>query len=147
MFYIAKNEDIIVGFGETREELLKTLTLKKYTTIIETETKYIDCGGFYLTEEEIKQKEIERIGNLTATKRVFALILNELGVDYLTQLKPLIESNPTAQLEWELCSELQRKNPLIDIMAEKMGISSTKVDKIFRYANNEIAAEELKEGE
>ena len=100
-----------------------------------------------LTEEEIKQREIERIGNLTATKRVFALILNELGIDYLTQLKPLIESNPAAQLEWELCSELQRKNPLIDIMAEKMGISSTKIDKIFRYANNEITAEELKEGE
>ena len=97
------------------------------------------------TQEEIKQKEIERIGNLTATKRVFALILNELGVDYLTQLKPLVESDKTAQLEWELCTELQRKNPLIDVMAEKIGITTEKIDKIFRYANNEITMEELKE--
>ena len=98
-----------------------------------------------LTQEEIKQKEIERIGNLTATKRVFALILNELGVDYLTQLKPLVESDKTAQLEWELCTELQRKNPLIDVMAQKIGITTEKIDKIFRYANNEITMEELKE--
>ena len=97
------------------------------------------------TQEEIKQKEIERIGNLTATKRVFALILNELGVDYLTQLKPLVESDKTAQLEWELCTELQRKNPLIDVMAQKIGITTEKIDKIFRYANNEITMEELKE--
>ena len=139
------DKSTIVGFGRTQEELLKTLTFKNYTNIVETEINYVDYGGSYLTEEEVNLKENERIGNLTATKRVFALILNELGIDYLTQLKPLIESNPAAQLEWELCSELQRKNPLIDIMAEKMGISSAKVDKIFRYANNEITAEELKE--
>ena len=92
----------------------------------------------------LEDKEKERIGNLTCTKRVFALMLQELGIDYITQLKPLIESNPQAQLEWELCVELQRNNPLLDIMAKEMNVTSEQLDKLFLYANGEIAIEEFK---
>ena len=92
----------------------------------------------------LEDKEKERIGNLTCTKRVFALMLQELGIDYITQLKPLIESNPKARLEWELCVELQRNNPLLDIMAKEMSITSEQLDKLFLYANNEITIEDFK---
>ena len=95
-------------------------------------------------EDEEAQKEQERVGKLTCTKRVFALMLQEMGVDYLTQLKPLIESNPQAQLEWELCVELERKNPLLDIMASQLGVTSEQLDGLFKYANGEITLEEFK---
>ena len=93
----------------------------------------------------LEDKEKERIGNLTCTKRVFALMLQELGIDYITQLKPLIESNPQAQLEWELCVELQRGNPLLDALAIELNITSENLDLIFKFANNEITEEKFTE--
>lgn len=95
------------------------------------------------TEEEIEEQKKEHIRSLTCTKRVFALMLQELGVDYLTQLKPLIESNPQAQLEWELCVELLRANPMLDLMANQLGITSEQLDRLFQYANGEITEEEF----
>ena len=101
----------------------------------------IEAWGY--TEEEIFLQERERVNGLKCTKRVFALMLQQMGVDYLTQLKPLIESNPQAQLEWELCVELERGNPLLDIMSGQLGISSEKLDAIFKLANNEMTQEEF----
>lgn len=85
-------------------------------------------------EEKLEQKEKEKIQNLTCTKRVFALILQEKGVGYST-LKELISENEQAQLEWDLCEKLERSNPLLDIMANKLGYSSTDIDNIFIQAN------------
>ena len=97
-------------------------------------------------EYEAKQeaKEKERIGNLKCTKRVFALMLQELGVDYITVLLPLIESNSQAKLEWDLCVELERKNPLLDIMAGQLGITPDQLDGLFKYANGELTLDEFK---
>lgn len=88
-------------------------------------------------DEEQAQKERERIGNLQVTKRVFMLGLQQLGITY-TQLKELIATNEQAQMEWDLCVELQRKNPLLDIMGAQLGVSSEILDYIFRKANGEI---------
>lgn len=87
-------------------------------------------------EEKQAQKERERIGNLTCTKRVFALILQEFGILY-SQLKELIATNEQAQLEWNLCVELERKNPLLDVMASQLGITPEQLDYIFQKANGE----------
>lgn len=94
-------------------------------------------------EKEQAQKEKERVANLKCTKRVFALMLQELGITY-TQLKELIATNEQAQLEWDLCVELERKNPLLDIMASQLGVTSEQLDGLFRYANGEITIEEFK---
>lgn len=95
-------------------------------------------------EKEAEEKELERISKLTCTKRIFALILEEIGIDYLTQLKPLIESNSKAQLEWDLCSVLERGNQLLDVMAAELNITSEILDGIFKLANKEISEEEFK---
>lgn len=87
-------------------------------------------------EAEQAQKESARIGALTLTKRVFALALQELGITY-TQLKALIATNEQAQLEWDLCVELERSNPLLDLMAAQMGITPEQLDYIFQKANGE----------
>ena len=87
-------------------------------------------------EEEQAEKERERIGELQITKRVFMLGLQQLGLTY-TQLKELIATNEQAQMEWDLCVELQRKNPLLDLMASQLGVSSQMLDYIFQKANGE----------
>lgn len=109
--------------------------------IEETET---ELQALWYTDEELEAKEKERIGNLTCTKRVFALMLQELGVDYITVLLPLIESNSQAKLEWDLCVELERKNPLLDVMAGQLGITPDQLDGLFKYANGEITLDEFK---
>lgn len=95
-----------------------------------------DLQAWGYTEEEKQEQERERIGNLQVTKRVFALALQQLGISY-SQLKELIASNEQAQLEWDLCVELQRKNPLLDVMAAQLGVTSDQLDYIFRKANGE----------
>lgn len=95
------------------------------------------------SEEEKDLEERERIAKLTCTKRVFALMLQELGISY-TMLKELIATNEQAQLEWDLCIELERANPLLDIMALQLGITSEQLDGLFRYANGELTIEEFR---
>lgn len=101
--------------------------------------------GYSLEQPEMTEEERKAlIGELKCTKRVFALMLQELGVDYLTVLLPLIESNSQAKLEWDLCVELERKNPLLDIMAGQLGITPEQLDGLFKYANGEITLDEFK---
>lgn len=89
------------------------------------------------TPEEIAERERQRILGLKCTKRVFALILQNMGVTY-SQLKTLIATSDQAQLEWDLCVELQRANPLLNTMAEQLGFTPEQVDNIFKIANGEI---------
>lgn len=89
-------------------------------------------------EEEEAEKEAERISHLKCTKRVLVLILEQLGFDYFEQIEPLINSNRQAKLEWELCVELERSNPLLNVIGAQLGISSQQIDAIFKYANGEI---------
>ena len=101
----------------------------------------LEAWGY--TEEEKEKQENERIGNLQCTKRVFVLMLEQLGLDYFEQLEPAIKANRQAKLEWELCVELQRKNPLLDQLALQFGITSKQLDDLFRFANGEITQEEF----
>ena len=96
-------------------------------------------------EEEKARREAERISHLRCTKRVLALILEQLDIPY-SRLKALIDSNERAQLEWDLCVELERSNPLINIIGAELGLSSVDIDNIFKYANGEINTIQ-KEGE
>lgn len=92
----------------------------------------------HYTEEELKQIEAERIANLTCTKRVLVMMLEELGLDYYEQIEPLIKNNRDARLQWELCEKLERKNELLDVIGLQLGISSEQLDRLFKYANGEV---------
>ena len=92
------------------------------------------------TEEykEIKRREEEeRIAKLKCTKRVLVLMLEELGKDYYNDILPLIEANRQARLEWDLCVELERSNPLINVIGAQLDISPEQIDILFKYANGE----------
>lgn len=56
---------------------------------------------------------------------------------HILNLKQLITSSEQAQLEWELCERLYRFNPLLDVMASQIGITSEQLDMIFKKANGE----------
>ena len=88
------------------------------------------------TDKEKAEAEKERIGRLKVTKRVFAIALQQLGITY-SQLKALIATNEQAEMEWDLCVELERKNPLLDTMAAQLDVSPAMLDYIFRRANGE----------
>ena len=141
---IQERADFIVEYNHNKGLKIEETDLAMYALeaweLLEGDN-IIDNTEAWQAEQE--QKERERIGNLKCTKRVFALMLQELGVSY-TQLKELIATNEQAQLEWDLCVELERKNPLLDIMALQLDITPVQLDNLFRYANNEITIEEFK---
>lgn len=123
------------------QEKFETSTIDEW---VETDEEYIlnsELTEYILKNEtweaEQAQKERERIEQLTMTKRIFALLLKEYGITY-SQLKELIATNEDAQLEWDLCGELLRSNPLLDIMAAKMDITPKQLDDMFKYANGEL---------
>ena len=127
--------------GGVQQEIINVeVDEELYNKAKETPDLYILVNGEVIQdpdyEEKQAQKERERIGNLQVTKRVFALGLQQMGISY-NQLKELIATNEQAQLEWELCVELERKNPLIDIMGAQLGVTPEQIDYIFRKANGE----------
>ena len=140
--WIAKNNDLIILAARTKKELQNSLGLMVYTSIESTEEDYILYNGEYLTQAQVDEKEAERISHLQCTKRVFTLMLQQLGIKY-TQLKTLIATNEQAQLEWDLCVELERSNPLLDVMGAELGITPKQLDDLFKYANGEITQEEF----
>ena len=112
-----------------------------------TEDEYVLDGEEYVLkdeawEEKQAQAERERIAKLTCTKRVFALMLQELGISY-TMLKQLIATNEQAQLEWDLSVQLERGNPLIDIFGEQLGVTREQIDILFKVANGEATVGDL----
>ena len=125
---------------EQRMEFIVEQNLNNGYEIRETEFA-LEAWGY--TEEEEEEEEEERIGNLQCTKRVFVLMLEQLGLDYFEQLEPVINANRQAKLEWELCVELQRKNPLLDQLALQFGITPKQLDDLFKFANGEITQEEF----
>ena len=94
-------------------------------------------------EAEKQAEEEERISHLQCTKRVFVLMIEQLGFDYFEQIEPLINSNRQAKLEWELCVELERSNPLLDLLGGQLGVTHEQLNKLFQYANGEITLEEF----
>lgn len=95
------------------------------------------------TEEEKEAEEEARISHLKCTKRVFVLMIEQMGFDYFEQIEPLINNNRQAKLEWELCVELERSNPLLDLLGAQLGVTHNQLNKLFQYANGEITLEEF----
>lgn len=115
--------------------------------ILEDDLFYIVQDGQLIEnpnyEEQKAAIERERIDNLQCTKRVFVLMLEQLGLDYFEQIEPAINANRSAKLEWNLCVELQRKNPLLDQLAGQFEVTSKQLDDLFKYANGEITQKEF----
>lgn len=147
MFYEVKDNELYewadYKFSNSCKEI-QDITMEEYNEepykLIISEGELIPNPDY---EQEKERRERERISHLRCTKRVFVLILEQMGLDYFEQIEPLINSNRQAKLEWELCVELERNNPLLDVIGEELGVSSEQLDNVFKYANGEIPTLEV----
>lgn len=140
--FIAKNNDLIVLANNSRAELERQLQFMVYTSIEETETEYQLYDGEYLTEEEIQQKEAERIAQLHMTRGdVFRGLLLAKGVTR-QQLRALIEQMPEetqeqmiakeyALIDFDEALDFYRGVALIDTVGLQLGISAEQMTRFF----------------
>ena len=127
-FVVAHNHNNGLLIEETEEALFALTPTEKLVdgVVVDNTEEY---------EKEQQRLEKERIGSLSVTKRVLALALEEMGISY-AQLKEVIASNERAQLEWDLCVVVERSNPLLDSMAELLGVTGAQLDAIFVEVNS-----------
>lgn len=135
--FIAKKDGLIVQAKVTREELEQALQLMVYDSVEETDVDYKLYEGSYLTDEEVAQKETERIALLKLTAAdVERGIYQALGMDFddvvakVEQIQP--EGLDIKALKIELkANNFYRGNPYIDTIGTLLGLTSKQLDEFF----------------
>ena len=129
--YIAKQNDLIVLTGDSREALEKATLLMPNITIEETNIEYVNVGGKYVTPEVAIEKEKERVAMLKMTPRDFLLAITNMGVEW-TAIKALMDSNPQVAIELQFCNNVYRGNPLLDQLCGQFNVTSEQLDELFK---------------
>lgn len=130
--FIAKNNDLIILAKNSREELENALKFMNYTSIVETDKNYQLYEGEYLTDEQVAQKQQEKINKLSLTKReVFLALYKDKGITP-EQIKEQI-TDPQALIEFEYANDYYRGNPLIDQIGQMLGYSSEDLNYLFEH--------------
>ena len=129
--YIARQNDLIVLTGDSREALEKATLLMPDITIEETDIEYVNVGGKYVTPEVAIEKEKERVAMLKMTPRDFLLAITNMGVEW-TAIKALMDSNPQVAIELQFCNNVYRGNPLLDQLCGQFNVTSEQLDELFK---------------
>ena len=129
--FIAKQNDLIVLTGDSREALEKATLLMPNITIEETNIEYVNVGGKYVTPEVAIEKEKERVAMLKMTPRDFLLAITNMGVEW-TAIKALMDSNPQVAIELQFCNNVYRGNPLLDQLCGQFNVTSEQLDELFK---------------
>ena len=129
--FIAKQNDLIVLTGDSREALEKATLLMPNITIEETDIEYVNVGGKYVTPEVAIEKEKERVAMLKMTPRDFLLAITNMGVEW-TAIKTLMDSNPQVAIELQFCNNVYRGNPLLDQLCGQFNVTSEQLDELFK---------------
>ena len=129
--FIAKQNDLIVLTGDSRESLEKATLLMPNITIEETDIEYVNVGGKYVTPEVAIEKEKERVAMLKMTPRDFLLAITNMGVEW-TAIKALMDSNPQVAIELQFCNNVYRGNPLLDQLCGQFNVTSEQLDELFK---------------
>ena len=143
--FIAKHNDLIVLAKNTREELEQALQLMVYDTIEEVPEKLQLVNGKYVTEQEAKQIERDKINSLSMTPLDFIKALEKFaGITY-AQVKELCDTYPEIDRELRFCQNVYRNNPMFSQEAlaqlpEAFRLTDEQIDNLF------IAVDNLKNG-
>lgn len=129
--YIARQNDLIVLTGDSREALEKATLLMPDITIEKTDIEYVNVGGEYVTPEVAIEKEKERVAMLKMTPRDFLLAITNMGVEW-TAIKALMDSNPQVAIELQFCNNVYRGNPLLDQLCGQFNVTSEQLDELFK---------------
>lgn len=94
-------------------------------------------------EQEQAQKEAERVGNLTMTALDFIGVLEHYGLDYATQIKPFLESQPDLDKQLKYCQNVYCKvaKSVMPITVGDITITAEMVENAFKIKNGEIQSE------
>ena len=136
--YIAKDNDLIVLARNTREELEQALQFMAYTSIEETEVEYELYNGSYLTKEEIRVKERERLDGLKMTRGdVFEALILARGLTK-PQIRAMIEQAELDDItkalylnRFDEALSFFRGHPVFDFIGNMLNITSTQMDDFF----------------
>ena len=129
--FIAKQNDLIVSTGDSREALEKATLLMPNITIEKTDIEYVNVGGKYVAPEVAIEKEKERVAMLKMTPRDFLLAITNMGVEW-TAIKALMDSNPQVAIELQFCNNVYRGNPLLDQLCGQFNVTSEQLDELFK---------------
>lgn len=129
--FIARQNNLIVLTGDSREVLEKATLLMPNITIEETDIDYQNVGGKYVTPEVAIEKEKERVAMLKMTPRDFLLAITNMGVEW-TAIKALMDSNPQVAIELQFCNNVYRGNPLLDQLCGQFNVTSEQLDELFK---------------
>lgn len=143
--FIAKYNDLIVLAKNTREELEQALQFMVYDTIEEISEKLQLVNGKYITEQEAKQIERDKINRLSMTPLDFIKALEKFaGITY-AQVKELCDTYPEIDRELRFCQNVYRNNPMFSQEAlaqlpEAFRLTDKQIDDLF------IAVDNMKKG-
>lgn len=98
--------------------------------------KYIVVDGELVLnpnwEEEKARRERERLNQLSLTKReVFLALYQDKGITP-EQIKAQL-TEPEALIEFEYANDYFRGNPLIDLIGQSLGYTSSQLDYLFEH--------------
>ena len=113
---------------EERENFIVEYNHNQGYEIKETET---ELQAWSYSDEEIAEQKKKILMMSNMTKLDFVNALEPFGVNYYEHIVPLLESNPEAKKQWDLCERVYRFNPLLDELAKGFGITPNQLDKIF----------------
>ena len=139
--FIAKHNDLIVLAKNTREELEQALQFMVYDTIEEISEKLQLVNGKYVTEQEAKQIERDKINNLSMTPLDFIKALEKFaGITY-AQVKELCDTYPEIDRELRFCQNVYRNNPMFSQEAlarlpEAFRLTDEQIDNLFIAVDN-----------
>ena len=129
--FIAKQNDLIVLTGDSREALEKATLLMPNITIEKSDIEYVNVNGEYVTPEVAIEKEKERVAMLKMTPRDFLLAITNMGVEW-SAIKALMDSNPQVAIELQFCNNVYRGNPLLDQLCGQFNVTSEQLDELFK---------------
>lgn len=103
--FIAKHNDLIVLAKNTREELEQALQFMIYDTIEEVPEKLQLVNGKYITEQEAKQIEQDKINMLTMTALDFIGVLKSAGLTS-QQIEDYLNTNLDIKHQLQFCQNV-----------------------------------------
>ena len=115
----------------TEEQRLDFIINQNYGNGFEIKDTENSLQAWGYTTEELEQQNKEYLMKSNMTKLDFVNALESFGVNYYEHIVPLLNSNPEAKKQWDLCERVYRFNPLLDELAKGFGVTPNQLDKIF----------------
>ena len=136
MYYAFIQNNEINGVGQCRQLTEGVLNVEIAGEVYNSIDHYMWDGENIVLdpdyEEKQAEKERERIAQLSLTKReVFLALYKDKGITP-KQIKAQIES-PQALIEFEYANDYFRGNPLIDLIGQTLGYTSSDLDYLFEH--------------